>query len=68
MHICYRLKVPQVRQSDTPIEPTVYEHFSLLIVLSERATVRHSLFFVYGRLRQPQVHVADLSKFSNFQP
>ena len=24
------------------------------------------LYFVYGRLRQPQVHVADLSKFSNF--
>jgi len=37
-------------------------------VLSPNGQLCDILYFVSGRLRQPRVHVADLSKFSNFQP
>ena len=66
-HICPRLTVPQLRQRN--IYNELYNRtFVLLFAYCPIRTgnCATSLFFVYGRLRQPQVHVADLSKFSNF--
>jgi hypothetical protein len=44
MHICYRLKVPQVRQIDTPIEHFCIRTFFCLLSLFEWTAMRHSLF------------------------
>ena len=68
MHICSRLNVPQVRLRDIHNELCIRTFFSLFFISCPYpiGQLCDILYFVSGQLRQPQVHIADLSKFSNF--
>ena len=70
MHICYRLKVPQVRQSDAPIEHYCIRTLFCLLYLSEWTTMRRSLFLFmvdYDNLKFTLLISASSRTFSRRQ-